>query len=180
MASHGPVSEAAQDTGSFFGMLLLSPFHAVIGLVEGVLGSLGTGVIATAALTALGALAPQFATCLAGWIGGKDMAEKLASSLSKEGVVGALKVAAPLGFGAAGLFGGGKSMIERATGQEHGEGGLGSIVGATVVMAVVGSVALGAFTNKEIKPEGNADPAAPKQPDATPGQKPAPAKHGAK
>lgn len=173
MASHSSVSEAAQDTGSFFGSLLLSPFRSIVGFIQGVLGSLGMGLVATGALTALGALAPQLAVSLASAIGGTELAGKLATSLKQEGVVGALKVAAPLGFGAAGLFGGSKSMIEGATGQAPGEGGFGSVIGATIVMAVVGSVAIGALTSKDIKPSGEADPATGKTPPTTPPTAPA-------
>lgn len=164
---------AAHDTGSFFGNLLLAPFQSVVGFVQGALGSLGSGLLATGVLTALATFAPQLAVKLAAWIGGEETAKKLAESLQKDGVVGALKVAAPLGFGAAGLFGGSQSMIERATGQAPGEGGFGTIVGASIVMAVVGSVALGALTDADVKPAGAADTASAKTPPKTPPGAPA-------
>ncbi len=154
----------AQGAGLSFGSIVAAPFEAISAFFGGLVDSLLSGLVATVALGAV-ALSPGLASKIAGKLGAKDLAEKLAKVEKEEGPKGLLKYAAMFGFGGAALFGGTKATIEGSTGQAPGEGGIGTLIGTGIVMAVVGSVAIGALTNSEVKP---ADAAAPKSPPPTP------------
>jgi hypothetical protein len=160
-------SRAAQGTGSFFGGLVGAPLNAVAGLARGAIGSVWSGVMVTGLITALKLFSPELWRSALVAIGGQKLAEKTAKTVKEDGIPGVIRDSAIEGFGLAATWGGAKGMIESATGQQEGASGLGTILGTGVVMAVVGSVVIGAMNKNGVKPAGEADAGA-KQPAATP------------
>jgi hypothetical protein len=156
------------ETGSFFSNLISAPFRAISGLISGVFNSLWTGVLATAGITATKLLLPDLWRAGVHAVGGQALADKTAKEIKEKGVPGVIANSALEGFGLAAAFGGAKGMWDGATNRSGDTaGGLGSLIGAGVAIAVVGSVALGAIHKQGVSAAGEADNSA-KTPPATP------------
>jgi hypothetical protein len=142
--------------------------NAIAGFARGAIGSVWGGLMATGLITAFKIFTPELWRSALNAIGGQKLADKAAKTVKEEGIPGVLKDSAMEGFGLMGLWGGAKGMVESTNGQStEGSGGLGTILGTGVVMAVVGSVVIGAMNKNGVKPAGEADGGA-KQPASTP------------